>query len=163
MSDPQESPKSECKELQTGRSKAPRGKKSLLIECYEQIPCNPCEAVCPVGAIEIAPSIIDIPALDMEKCTGCGLCVPACPGHAIFLFEELESENSGTVSFSYEFLPRPKVGDTVIATDRNGQTLTPARVKSVRLNAKYNRTAVVTLEVPKDLLRDVRGLKLRKE
>jgi electron transport complex protein RnfB len=35
-----------------------------------------CEQVCPYGAIEINKEVAKI---DRGKCTGCGLCIPACP------------------------------------------------------------------------------------
>jgi Na+-translocating ferredoxin:NAD+ oxidoreductase subunit B len=36
-----------------------------------------CVAVCPFGALAMTPE--GIPAVDHAKCTGCGLCVTACP------------------------------------------------------------------------------------
>ncbi|MBR4024904.1 MAG: 4Fe-4S binding protein, partial [Firmicutes bacterium] len=53
-----------------------------VIECTEDIPCNPCSTCCNFGAITIEGSISELPCLDEEKCTGCGLCIPACPGMA---------------------------------------------------------------------------------
>jgi len=37
--------------------------------------------------------------------------VACCPGQAIFLVEEHEDEDYGLVTFPYEFLPLPEVGD----------------------------------------------------
>ncbi|HHY94753.1 MAG TPA: FAD-dependent oxidoreductase, partial [Firmicutes bacterium] len=53
-----------------------------VIECLQEIPRNPCEAVCPTGAIRIGEYITDLPHLLPERCRGCGNCVPACPGQA---------------------------------------------------------------------------------
>ena len=55
-----------------------------VIECAELIPCNPCEAACPSGAIKIGDSINNLPVLDEDKCTGCGICISSCPGLAIY-------------------------------------------------------------------------------
>lgn len=51
-----------------------------VIECVQEIPCNPCENACPFGAIKIGDPITNLPVLDGEKCTGCGTCVAMCPG-----------------------------------------------------------------------------------
>lgn len=55
-----------------------------VIECVQGIPCNPCETACPFGAIEVGEPITNLPRLLTDKCQGCGLCIPACPGLAIF-------------------------------------------------------------------------------
>ena len=56
-----------------------------VIECAQEIPCDPCEGACPAGAIHVGELITNLPALAADKCTGCGLCIPVCPGLAIFL------------------------------------------------------------------------------
>ncbi len=56
-----------------------------IIECFQDIPCNPCEMKCPRNAIKVGIPITNLPELDEEKCSGCGLCVPWCPGLAIFI------------------------------------------------------------------------------
>ena len=63
-----------------------RGKFLLLIDCEEEIPCNPCEDICPKKVINIGKPITNIPIVsNVSKCIGCGLCVANCPGQAIFL------------------------------------------------------------------------------
>jgi len=42
-----------------------------------------CAEVCPFGAITMDES--DLPVVDLEKCTGCGICVRECPKNIIFL------------------------------------------------------------------------------
>ncbi|HIP99899.1 TPA: 4Fe-4S dicluster domain-containing protein, partial [Candidatus Bipolaricaulota bacterium] len=58
-----------------------------VIECVEEIPCNPCEESCPVGAIRIGEKITTLPVIDFDRCTGCGTCLGVCPGLAIFLVD----------------------------------------------------------------------------
>ena len=55
-----------------------------IIECVQEIPCNPCVDVCPFDAISME-SINAPPIVDYEKCTGCAQCVAICPGLAIFV------------------------------------------------------------------------------
>jgi Fe-S-cluster-containing hydrogenase component 2 len=133
----------------------------VVIECAQEIPCNPCEAACIKGAIRIGENITDLPVLDDEKCTGCALCISACPGQAIFVVDATYSEIEGTVTLPYEYLPLPAKSDLVNGLDRAGQIVCLARVLRVVHPEKYDHTAVITLAVPKDLVMDVRSLKLK--
>ena len=71
------------------------------VECVQEIPCNPCEGICPVHAITVGEQITSLPHLNEEKCTGCGLCVANCPGLAIVLVDKSYSEAEGTVDFPF--------------------------------------------------------------
>ena len=124
------------------------------IECFQHIPCNPCEASCPRHAITIGGEITDLPRLDEALCNGCGLCMTRCPGLAIFTVDE--SGDSARVSFPYEYVPLPKAGDTVTCTDRDGRALTQGTVLRVRQSPAFDHTAVVTVEIPKELSMQVR-------
>lgn len=120
-----------------------------VIECAQEIPCNPCSRACPQGAITVAPGITALPVLCGEKCTGCGLCIPKCPGLAIFTVHKNYTGETSLVSFPYEYLPLPRPGDTVPCAGRDGAYLTDGVVKRVLTPAAYDHTAVVTVEVPK--------------
>ncbi|MDO4552433.1 MAG: (2Fe-2S)-binding protein [Bacillota bacterium] len=130
-----------------------------VIECIQEIPCNPCEMACKFGAIEIGSPITKLPRLDEEKCKGCGLCVPKCPGLAIFVIDKTYSEKEGTVSFPYEYLPLPEKGQCVEAVDRKGKSVCIGTVVDVKNIKSFDRTAVVTLAVPKELTDQVRGIR----
>lgn len=119
-----------------------------VIECFEEIPCDPCEPACPHGAIRVGSPIINLPVLDVDRCNGCGLCIPACPGQAIFVVDVSLPGEMGTVSIPYEFVPLPRKGDTVLALDRDGRVLGEARVIRVVNPPSFDHTPVVTLEVP---------------
>ena len=41
--------------------------------------CGSCEAVCPVGAIEVD----DVAVVNADECISCGACMGACPLEAI--------------------------------------------------------------------------------
>jgi len=129
-----------------------------VIECAQEIPCNPCEKACPSGAIRVGEPITNLPTLIEDKCTGCGLCIPLCPGLAIFVVDMTYSDQEATVQLPYEFLPLPKRGETVKALDREGRVVCPARVVKV-LNPKgFDHTAVITIAVPKDQAMNVRNI-----
>jgi heterodisulfide reductase subunit A-like polyferredoxin len=132
-----------------------------VMECAQEIPCNPCETNCPRGAVNLGGSIMGLPELDEEGCSGCGLCVADCPGQAVFLVDTTFNEKEATVAFPYEFLPLPEPGDEVQGTDREGKAVVTARVLEVDTRRQYEKTAVVTVAVPRKYANVVRGIDWR--
>jgi Fe-S-cluster-containing hydrogenase component 2 len=130
-----------------------------VIECTQDIPCNPCEASCKAGAISVGEDITNLPHLDEEKCVGCQTCVFMCPGQAIFMVDESLENGKARVTIPYEFFPLPGKGETVIALDRSGKELGEALVTAVRKTEKMDETSLVTLEVPREWSMRTRGLK----
>lgn len=128
------------------------------IECFQQIPCNPCEEACPRGAITVGEEITGLPHLDEEKCNGCGICMTRCPGLAIFGIDESYSEKTALISFPYEYVPLPAQGQNVPCTDRKGCFVTEGTVYRVRTSPAFDHTAIVTVEVPKEYAMEVRFL-----
>ncbi|MDI6840118.1 MAG: 4Fe-4S binding protein [bacterium] len=130
----------------------------VILECFEQIPCNPCVDVCPHGAIKIEGNINNIPIVDFEKCNGCGICISSCPGLAVFVIHPNYSETYGLVMLPYEFLPVPKPGDIVDGLSREGKKVCNAKVVRVLLTKKQDRTAIISITVPKNLVMEVRNI-----
>ncbi len=126
-----------------------------IIECFQEIPCNPCTISCPFDAILPMEDINDLPQLLPDLCTGCGICAGVCPGLAIFIVDESAGDGRATISMPYEFLPLPVKGDTVSALDRAGRFVTEATVTRV-LAGKKKGTPLVTLSVPSELVHQVR-------
>ena len=133
----------------------------VVIECVERIPCNPCVAACPRGAITIDGDINERPEVDYETCNGCGLCVSACPGLAIFVVDASGDGDTATVTLPYEYTPLPEVGEEVVALDRGGREVGAARVRRVVNTKAMDRTPAVTLEVPRELYMKVRHFRRR--
>jgi Fe-S-cluster-containing hydrogenase component 2 len=127
-----------------------------VVECVEEIPCDPCETGCAQGAITIGRPITRIPRLDGELCTGCGHCIAACPGQAIFVVDMSLPDGKATVSVPYEFLPLPEKGQTVTALGRSGEPVGEAEVVRVDDPRAYDHTPVVTLKVPAEAAMVVR-------
>ncbi len=132
----------------------------VVIECPEKIPCNPCVEACPNKAISIPGSMIELPQIDYEKCTGCLLCIPRCPGLAIFVIDETPQEYS-IVYIPYEFLPRPKKGDIVSGLDREGKALCKVEIIKVIDSPKFDHCAIIGFSVPKDMAQKIRAIKLK--
>jgi Fe-S-cluster-containing hydrogenase component 2 len=104
--------------------------------------------------------ITDKPVLDFEKCTGCGLCVPKCPGLAIFVVQKNIAPGKSAVSMSYELLPIPEKDQMVTLLDRAGKPSGKGKVLRVINPPKYDKTAVVTVEVPEELVMEIRAIKV---
>jgi len=104
-------------------------KKIVLIECVQEIPCNPCEEACKFGAIYVGEPITNLPQVDFEKCIGCGQCIAKC-----------------------------NEGETVNAVDRKGNFVCKGKVIKVR-NPKVNEcTLVITVTFPKKYYKEVRSI-----
>jgi len=131
-----------------------------VIECIQQIPCNPCESACRFNAIIVGEPIINLPRLMGDKCRGCGECIPVCPGLAIFLVNKTYSSTEAAISIPYEYLPLPEPDTTVDALNRVGEKLCNGRVVRVTNPKKNDNTAVVTIAVPERFSGDVRNFRL---
>ncbi len=131
-----------------------------VIECTQNIPCNPCQDVCPAKCIKIGDKITSLPALDPEmKCTGCGMCVAMCSGQAIFLVDEEYEDGFAAITLPYEFLPLPQSGDKGIALGRNGDMVCDAEVISVRNPKAFDKTVLLTMKVPSEYVMKARFFK----
>lgn len=131
-----------------------------IIECLQDIPCDPCVYACPVKAIQMQEGITDRPILDFEKCTGCGLCVPKCPGLAIFIVNKNIGEGKASVSMSHELLPIPLKDQMVSLLDRSGKMVGEGKVLRVLNPPLYDKTAVVTVEVPEKMVMEIRAIRV---
>ncbi len=130
-----------------------------IIECVQEIPCNPCAAACMFGAISVSGEITSLPCLDEGKCTGCGQCIVQCPGLAIIVLHKNYSETESTVDFPFEYLPLPREGDIVDAVDRAGEAVCKGRVLKVIRLASFDGTCVIRLAVPKKYAEIVKSMK----
>ena len=134
-----------------------------IIECVEHIPCNPCEACCPFGAITIGEPITNLPRLDFDKCVGCGTCIAHCSGLAIFVVDKTFSADRAAVSFPHEYLPLPRKGQTVTAVGRDGENVCKAEVIRVTNPPANDHTPVVMVAVPVEFADVVRGMRRRED
>lgn len=129
-----------------------------VVECFQEIPCDPCATSCKKGAIKPFVDINDTPSIDFDLCDGCGSCVSSCPGLAVFVIDETYSETEAVVRIPYEFLPLPAAGDRVRGLDRAGESVCDATVVRVQSAKALDHTNIVWLAVPKELSMVVRTL-----
>jgi Fe-S-cluster-containing hydrogenase component 2 len=130
-----------------------------IIECVQEIPCDPCVDSCRQGAITIGEDITQLPQLMEDKCTGCGICIAGCPGQAIFVVDLNYSKQKALLMIPYEFYPLPKADSKVKALDREGKVVGEAKVLKVMNPKKNDRTPVISLLVPKELAMEIRNIR----
>lgn len=128
-----------------------------VVECSQNIPCNPCQDACKKKCIIIGDKITALPIVDENsKCSGCGLCVASCSGQSIFLLNEDYEAGFASITLPYEFLPLPVKGMIGFALDRSGKEICKAEVVDVKSAPVLDHSNLLTLKVPKEL-----GMKTR--
>lgn len=135
----------------------------VVMECFQSIPCNPCNTSCSFGAVKNMEDINETPTVYADKCTGCGICVTVCPGLACFVIDETYSADQVSIKIPYEMSPLPERGSEVDALDRFGNVVAQAKVVNVQANKKFDKTNIVTIAIPKELIYDVRSIKVRRQ
>ncbi len=132
-------------------------KPKAILECYEDIPCNPCQSACPFDAIIIGDNMNNQPVLQVDQCTGCGICVAYCPGLAIVVAQL--SNNQAIFKIPYELSPQPKVNEVWHGLNRNGDIIGDATILQVTQRLNQNKTAIVTVSVNADHLYEFISIK----
>ncbi len=131
-----------------------------VIECYQNIPCNPCQTACRFNAINIGDDINNLPKLEPDNCTGCSICLSKCPGLSIMIVDGSKSQDTVLVKLPYEFLPLPGKGDTVAGLNRAGEYIADVEVISVLNPESFDKTPIVTIEVDRKYLYDIRNIQI---
>jgi ferredoxin len=131
------------------------------IECFEEIPCNICQTVCPTSAIQIG----KIPRakgaiLNESACTACGVCLAACPSSAIAMFKEEETKSTSPLTLPWKGIKPWNLGDFALLLNRKGDNLGSGRVTGI-IHPEPTETPLIQLDVPTHLIWEVRGLRHR--
>jgi len=127
-----------------------------IIECFQEIPCDPCYTSCPKGAILPFENINDLPKIDHSRCDGCAICVAACPGLAIFVIDMTYSEDKALLKLPHEFVPLPAKGEIVTLLDRNGYVVGNGEI--IRATKFKDKTSVAWVTAPKELAMNIRAI-----
>jgi Fe-S-cluster-containing hydrogenase component 2 len=134
-----------------------------VVDCWEEITCNPCEEACRSGAIIIEGGISSQPSFDISKCDGCGRCVAVCPGMAVFMLDRSMGEGFALVTVPYEMPDAINTGDEAWAVGENGECLVKGRVIKVAGKRRPGQTMLVTIEVPDEWALKVRAVRGRRK
>lgn len=138
-----------------------------VMHCMQEIPCNPCSALCSQGLIKIAAEDIrKVPEFigTSESCKGCLKCVIGCPGLAITLVDYRRDASQPLVTIPFEFgEDRVKKGEFITVTDTEGFELDDLPVVAVRGNQKTDRTWLVQVKAPKDYAERIAGIQVQSQ
>ncbi len=138
-----------------------------VIHCTQEIPCDPCSAICPQGLIHIEETDIrKTPVfLGNNYCCGvCEQCVSFCPGLAITLVDYRSNPEKPIVSIPFEY-PRDRLPENkkVIVTDTQGNDLGEVPVIDVDSIPTSDRTLIIRVEAPKAIARKIAGIQVQGE
>jgi Fe-S-cluster-containing hydrogenase component 2 len=104
--------------------------------------------------------INDQPQIDYSKCTGCARCVAVCPGLACLVVDLTWGEaDRALMKLPYEMLPEPEEGHQVDCLNREGEAVAKGIVVKVT-EPMHDKTRVVHVDVPKDLVMDIRAIRV---
>jgi Fe-S-cluster-containing hydrogenase component 2 len=134
----------------------------VMVECVQEIPCDPCASACARKAITIEGNITNIPKVNFDLCNGCTLCIPHCPGLAIFVVNKNYSKQEASITLPFEFLPIPQKGEIVEGLDRAGKKVCRARVDKVITAKSFDHCAIITIIVSKKYWNKVRNFRILK-
>lgn len=134
-----------------------------FIECVEEIPCNPCESSCPQGAISVGNPITNLPVLDPEKCIGCGMCIAACPGLAIYVKNYNFSPQEASITFPYEYWPLPEKDQEVTLVNEMGKRICQGKVIRVTDIERNKHTPLITVSYPPEFFELVKTIERLRE
>lgn len=134
-----------------------------VFHCSQEIPCNPCTAMCEENIIRTEKDLITgLPyASDVSRCKGCMNCVGICPGLAVTLVDYRKDADFPTVTLPYE-LWREKVnkGSMITVTDVKGDVIGEFPVQRVVANKKkFPGTLLIQVKIEKNLAKKAIGIK----
>jgi ferredoxin len=136
-----------------------------VIHCSQEIPCNPCAAICPHGLIDISGrDIRSVPTFlgDNYCCEYCERCVVGCPGLAITVVNYRYAMDRALVTLPYEFWRgQVKRNDWVTGLDTEGGELGSFEVQSVETISESDRTILVRIEAPRAVAGQIAGIRIQ--
>ena len=131
-----------------------------VVECFQEIPCNPCTTSCRRGAFEEMLDINNLPKIDVNLCNGCTICVTSCPGMAIMVVDASYSKDEALFKIPYEFSPLPEIGQVVRGLNREGEYITDVKILKVSNPKSFDKTHIITCVVNKDFLYKFRNIEV---
>jgi len=136
-----------------------------VIHCTQEIPCNPCSAICPKKLIQIDET--DIRAIpqyvgDVESCGACERCVAGCPGLAITLVDYRENPGLPTVSIPFEFNRDIfSNGNQIAVLDTEGHELDHLTITDIHAIPSSDRTMILQVKAPAEIATKIAGFQVQ--
>jgi sarcosine oxidase subunit alpha len=139
------------------------GKIYPVIRCTQEIPCNPCTAVCPKDSIRTSNGkMTGIPQLRGD-CVGCTRCVAICPGLAISLVDTGYDSSGQNVLLTLPWeMPLDTIwpGKTIGTMGFEGDVVGTGKVVAIKNSGWQNRRELLLLEVPTKDAEKVAGIRM---
>jgi sarcosine oxidase subunit alpha len=136
-----------------------------VIHCTQEIPCDPCSAICPQGLIHIEETDIrKTPVFlgDNYCCGVCEQCVSICPGLAITLVDFRNNSEKPIVSIPFEYSrERLPCNNKVVVTDTLGNDLAEVNIIDIDSIPSNDHTLIIRVEVPKEIARKIAGIQVQ--
>jgi len=136
-----------------------------VIHCTQEIPCDPCTALCDHGLIYIDESDIrGVPTFigNNYSCGVCERCVAGCPGLAITLVDYRSNPDQPLVSIPFEFTRGViQHRDQITVLDTEGRELGVLEVAGVHSIPNNDRTLIVQVQAPKEYARQIAGIRIQ--
>ncbi len=139
----------------------PAGAVYPVFHCFQEIPCNPCTAVCPQKGIRTEnDTITGLPYfVPGTECSGCASCVAVCPGLAVTLVDARRDAERPLVVLPYEIRrEKVEVGSLVSVTDAEGAILGRFPVVKVKARKKHPGTLLVSVRLERALADRAAGI-----
>ena len=131
-----------------------------VVECFQEIPCDPCVKACKRGAISMPGGVNGLLVVEFDLCNGCGLCISMCPGLAIFVVDKTYSDEFALIKLPYEYVPVPEAGQYVAGLNRAGEKMGDFEVVKVISGGRKNMTYTISLAVPHELAMEIRDIQI---
>ena len=133
-----------------------------IIHCKQEIPCNPCNTVCPEGSIKmLGDPIKGLPEFD-GKCKGCLKCLTICPGLAITLVDYRKDNKNPVLFLPYEISNIEfKKNDVIALMDIDGNPLGVSKILGARATKHSDKTWIIRVKVSANIAKKVVGFTIQ--
>lgn len=136
-----------------------------VFHCSQEIPCDPCSALCPHGLIVINKrDIRSVPTFAGNNycCEVCEKCVAGCPGLAITLVDYRTNPDRPIISIPYEFSNESiDIEDRVTILDTEGNSLGETEIIDMHTIPTSDRTLIIRVEADRKIAPLIAGIRVQ--